>query len=1330
MPTILQHRRGTTSQNNAFTGALGEISVDTDLDTLRVHDGTTAGGFQITQNAATQTLTNKTLTTPVITEIDSGSTITLDATTDIVLDAGGADIILKDDGTTFGGLTNTSANLIIKSGTTTMLTGSGANATFAGNLTVSGDLDVTGDFDMSDANLNNVGSISLDSITGDADANTSITFSGSDVITIATGGSTAATFNASQVLTLSGNMVIPDDGTIGSASDTNAIAISSGGVVAISATTASTNSTSGALTVAGGAGIAADLGVGDDLRLISDSAILSFGADSEIALTHVHNTGLLLTDSGGSPTLQLTDAGESISSDGSKLILTSNSVAFSLPTADGNAGQFLKTNGSAVLSFDTVSSAADDLTAGDAAVTITTSSGNITIDAAANDSDLIIKGTDNNADITMATFDGSDAGTLILNHDLELGTDGSIIKFGADNEIALTHVADSGLLLTDSGGGPTLQLTDANESISSDGSNLILTSGGTAFTIPASDGNANQVLATNGSGVLSFATASANTPSSADGQALGSASLEWSDLFLADGGTVTFGNDQDVILTHVADVGLTLSHVATADNKPIVLQLKSEEDDIAANEIIASLEFAAGDSDGTDGATVAAGIHAIAEGTFSASANATKLVFTTGVSETAAASATAKMTLSSVGLLTVADDIMIKDGGTIGVASTNDAITISSAGIVTFKDDILIKDGGTIGAASATTAITIASSGIVTLVDDLILKDAATIGVASSTSAITIASTGIVSFVDDIIIKDAGTIGSASAATAITIASSGIVTLVDDLILKDAATIGVTSSTSAISIASTGIVTFVDDILIKDAGTIGSASDPDAIAIGSDGDVTLTQDLELQHDGAILSFGADDEVSLTHVHDAGLLLNSTNKIQFNDASQFIHAPSNAILDIAATDEIELTATTVDVVGAFDVTGASTVVALTATGLVTAGAKIDLNGTELILDANGNTSITADTDDQIDIRIAGADDFTFTANTFTAVSGSTIAAQALTATTITASGIIKTDDSTAATSTTDGSLQTDGGLSVVLDAVIGDDIIMISDAAQIAFGVNSEITLAHVHNVGLTLTHATAGDNLPIVLQLKSEEDIIVANEVIASIEFAAGDSDGTDGATVAAGIHAIAEDTFSASANATKLVFTTGVSETAASSATAKMTLSSAGLLTIADDFVIKDGGTIGTATDADAITIAEAGGCTFSQTIVASNGLTGTASAAVYGDLAEKYIGDQTYSPGTVMQVGGTEEITAASASSAYVAGVISTLPGFLMNSELENGQELAFVGRVPTRVTGSITKGQPVFADNGGVASNTANGPLVGLALESSSNSDEKLIECMLKV
>tara|TARA_R100000808_G_scaffold2156_8_gene9042 strand:+ start:482 stop:814 length:333 start_codon:yes stop_codon:yes gene_type:complete len=53
------------------------------------------------------------------------------------------------------------------------------------------------------------------------------------------------------------------------------------------------------------------------------------------------------------------------------------------------------------------------------------------------------------------------------------------------------------------------------------------------------------------------------------------------------------------------------------------------------------------------------------------------------------------------------------------------------------------------------------------------------------------------------------------------------------------------------------------------------------------------------------------------------------------------------------------------------------------------ANLDINGQSLILDADADTHITADTDDQIDIHIAGADDFQFTANTFTALSGSAI-----------------------------------------------------------------------------------------------------------------------------------------------------------------------------------------------------------------------------------------------------------------------------------------------------------------------------------------------------
>jgi len=60
MAVQVQFRRGTTAQNNAFTGAVGEVVVDTDLEILRVHDGVLVGGYALVGATATQTLTNKT----------------------------------------------------------------------------------------------------------------------------------------------------------------------------------------------------------------------------------------------------------------------------------------------------------------------------------------------------------------------------------------------------------------------------------------------------------------------------------------------------------------------------------------------------------------------------------------------------------------------------------------------------------------------------------------------------------------------------------------------------------------------------------------------------------------------------------------------------------------------------------------------------------------------------------------------------------------------------------------------------------------------------------------------------------------------------------------------------------------------------------------------------------------------------------------------------------------------------------------------------------------------------------------------------------------------
>ena len=519
---------GSISYTTLNTTTTNATTLNVKEDGTIVFEGATDDGFETTLTVVDPTA-DRTVTFPNA----SGTVIVSDSSTnvttlpdDLLIKDGGTignasvadvltlastgivtfkdDIIIKDGGT-IGSASDTDAITIAANG----------NITVNQNLSVGGNLDVTGTLDLSDSDFTNVGSIQLDSIAGDGDTNTSITFSGSDVITIATGGSTAATFNANQILTLSDDLIIKDAGTIGSASDPDAIAIGADG----------------------------DITLTQDLELQHDGAILSFGANDEITLTHVHDTGLLLADSGGSPTLQFHDSNEAVLSDGSNLKLTSGGTTFTIPSSDGSNGQFLKTNGSGVLSFDTVSSAADDLTAGDAAVTLTTTSGNITVDAQGNDTDIIFKGTDGSSDTTFLTIDGSDAGTLIANHDLELGTDGSIIKFGNDNEITLTHVADTGLLLEDSGGSPTLQFHDSNESVSSDGSNLILTSGGTAFTLPSSDGSSGQALGTNGSGTLSFV----NVASAADDLTAGDAAV----TLTTTSGNITIdaqANDSDIIL--------------------------------------------------------------------------------------------------------------------------------------------------------------------------------------------------------------------------------------------------------------------------------------------------------------------------------------------------------------------------------------------------------------------------------------------------------------------------------------------------------------------------------------------------------------------------------------------------------------------------------------------------------------------------------------------------------------------------------------------------------------------------------------------------------------
>ena len=197
----------------------------------------------------------------------------------------------------------------------------------------------------------------------------------------------------------------------------------------------------------------------------------------------------------------------------------------------------------------------------------------------------------------------------------------------------------------------------------------------------------------NGTSNIRSATITAETafvPDAANGASLGTTSLEFADLYLHDGAQILWGADQDVLLTHVADAGLTLKTATTSDDTQATLTLQTGDTDIAANDVIGQLHFQAPDEGtGTDAILVAAGIAAVSEGDFSSSNNATKLVFKTAASE----AASEKMSLSSAGLLTIADDLVIKDGGTIGVASDADSITIAANGVVTFSQSPVFPDG-------------------------------------------------------------------------------------------------------------------------------------------------------------------------------------------------------------------------------------------------------------------------------------------------------------------------------------------------------------------------------------------------------------------------------------------------------------------------------------------------------------------------------------------------------------------------------------------------------------------------------------------------------------
>ena len=131
----------------------------------------------------------------------------------------------------------------------------------------------------------------------------------------------------------------------------------------------------------------------------------------------------------------------------------------------------------------------------------------------------------------------------------------------------------------------------------------------------------------------------------------------------------------------------------------------------------------------------------------------------------------------------------------------------------------------------------------------------------------------------------------------------------------------------------------------------------------------------------------------------------------------------------------------------------------------------------------------------------------------------------------------------------------------------------------------------------------------------------------------------------------------------------------------------------------------------------------------ITANVFDGTATAARYADLAEKYLADSEYEAGTVVSIGGEKEVTACTWGNRAI-GVVSTNPAFMMNKDLEGGIYIALKGRVPVKVVGRIKNGDQLIAANNGCAMMAvphASG-VFAVALESSDNESIKTIEALV--
>ncbi len=698
---------------------------------------------------------------------------------------------------------------------------------------------------------------------------------------------------------------------------------------------------------------------------LADAAVINLGADQDVTLTHVADTGILLN---AASVIQFRDSGLTIGSnaDGDLDIISDGTAADSIN---------IESAGGITLDAGTAGTGIVYEDDGTAMMDITNSSSDVIITTKVSDKDLLIKGNDGGAAVTALTFDMSAAGKATFNSDVVVGGDLTVsgddivmatntagnlliadgtnfnsVAVGSLSEISTVANDDVFLAVDTSGGGlkkiarstvvsglaTSAALTNVVEDTSpqlggdldTNSANILIDD---AHFIADENGNEQIIFQTTSSAVNQFDVTNAATGNPPSIQATGGDSNI--DFNLGAKGT-----------GHVTILGNTNPGTIqfNCENNSHGQQIKAAAHSIGSSAVVTIPDLTGDMIVGKIGGTNFTNSLLIGHAT-TGTLNAA--LSNTGVGIDALDALTSGDSNTGIGARALSAVSLGVKNTSVG-ADSGKSLSSGSANTSLGFQNLYTNQGGNYNVAIGQLALEDATASSNTAVGTEALKE-----VSNSSYNIALgyqAGDNITTGSGNVII---GTVDAAAADSARTLKIAGY----------DGST-----TTTWISGDNSGNLTFA-------------------------GDVTVGDDLNLTTDSSVINFGADSDTTLTHTDGTGLTLNSTNKLCFNDATQFIQGASGTVLDIAATDEIELTATLIDVVG----------------------------------------------------NLAGSGTGTF-------------------------GGILKTDDTTEATSTTDGSLQTDGGLSVAKDGIFGDDVTLLSDAAVLKFGADAEVTLTHVHNDGLLL----------------------------------------------------------------------------------------------------------------------------------------------------------------------------------------------------------------------------------------------------------------------